>query len=447
MRCTESLTTPPPCLDQGLHYIKVICLTAVYDEVYRPQLHYSPPKGWLSDPNGLVYENGIYHLFFQHHPNSTSDISHTHWGHAISSDLIHWKPLDTALYPPSRDIVMFSGGAIFDHNNVTGLQTNPNVPTMILTPTAAQWSSRHQDIWLAYSNDGPEYVNFQYYERNPIIPGPRNTEIVTANRDPTVFKYHDYYVAISASYNRTKFFNSRNLLDWELVSEFGDTDGAHGGRWECPSLLPFNVTINGKQVEKYVLIITLTDFQLPAHQYFIGSYDGKKFTNENSKDTILRLDHGPDTMAGITYNNLPDGRHVLINWMGRWEYAGNTNFSAWNGQIGIPRELKLVTVNDQIRLTSLPIHEMESLRINPVHKQNISITNEFTYKIADSEKKKHLADIEMTLDLKKLKSGEAFDIVFSGKDDELKISFKDNEFILDRSRAGRMVPIFDNSTL
>ncbi|XP_031639532.1 uncharacterized protein LOC116351548 [Contarinia nasturtii] len=152
-------------------------------------------------------------------------------------------------------------------------------------------------------------------------------------------------------------------------------------------------------------------------------------------------------MAGITYNNLPDGRHVLINWMGRWEYAGNTNFSAWNGQIGIPRELKLVTVNDQIRLTSLPIHEMESLRINPVHKQNISITNEFTYKIADSEKKKHLADIEMTLDLKGLKSGEAFDIVFSGKDDELKISFEDNEFILDRSRAGRMVPIFDNSTL
>ncbi|XP_031621237.1 uncharacterized protein LOC116339482 [Contarinia nasturtii] len=418
-----------------------------YAEMYRPQLHYSPPKGWLNDPNGLIYENGLFHLFYQCHPNDTNVIREQHWCHAISSDLVHWKTLPTALYPPNKGFAMFSGGAVFDHNNITGLQTNSNTPTLLLMPAAAEWSSREQNIWLAYSNDGPEYATFKYYKNNPIIAGPPNSEIVTAFRDPIFFQHKDYYVAIVASYNRTKFYNSRNLLNWEFVSEFGEFDGSHTGRWECPSLFPFNVTINGKQVEKYVMIITITDYQNPVHQYFIGSYDGKKFTNENSRDTILWLDHGPDSMAGITYNALPDGRRILISWMGRWEFAGNLNFNAWNGQMGIPRELNLIKVGGRIRLTSQPIREMESLRINPVRKQNINITNDYTYKIADAEKKNHLADIEMTLDVKQLKTGDSFDIVFSGKKDQLKISFKGNEFILDRSRAGKIIPNFIDTSL
>lgn len=198
-----------------------------------------------------------------------------------------------------------------------------------------------------------------------------------------------------------------------------------------------------KKVEKHVLIITLTDYVHPVHQYFIGSFDGKKFTNENSKETILWLEHGPDSFAGVTYNELPDGRRIFIHWMGRWEYISNINFSPWLGQLGIPRELNLIKVGDQIRLASLPVREMESLRINHVRKQNINITNEYNYKIVDSAKKNHLADIELMLDLKNLDAGDTFHVVFSGKKDELKIAFKENEFILDRTRAGKIIPNFE----
>nr|QIX12410.1 MDL7 [Mayetiola destructor] len=415
---------------------------AVYDELYRPQLHYSPAKGWLSDPNGLIYKEGIYHLFFQCRPDHIAQGS-VHWGHSISSDLIHWKALDTALYPPVGH-EMFSGGAIFDYKNVTKLQTNENVPALILLPSAAVWSTREQNIWLAYSNDGPEYNKFTYYEKNPVIRGPSSYgKLITAFRDLTVFKYHDNYVSILVQYNRTQFYSSHDLIDWELISEFGEYEGSHAGRWECPSLFPFNVSIDGKQVEKYVMIITLTDYVHPVHQYFIGSFDGKKFTNENTKETILWLEYGPDSFAGVTYNELPDGRRIFIHWMGRWEYVANLNFSPWLGQLGIPRELNLIKVGDQIRLTSEPVREMESLRINHVRRQNINITNEFSYQIADSAKKNHLADIELMLDLQNLDSRDAFQIVFSGKSDEFKIIFKEKEFILDRTRAGKIIPNFE----
>lgn len=166
-----------------------------------------------------------------------------HWGHAISTDLVHWKTLEPALIPPEGH-AMFSGGAIFDRNNITGLQTNANMPTLILMPSAVNRKTRKQHIWLAYSNDGPEYTKFKYYENNPIIPGPPEYEIPTL-RDLTIFKYQDFYVSILVSYNRTKFYQSHNLLKWDKVSEFGEFEGAHTGRWECPSLIPFKVTIAG----------------------------------------------------------------------------------------------------------------------------------------------------------------------------------------------------------
>ncbi|XP_031631695.1 uncharacterized protein LOC116345985 [Contarinia nasturtii] len=418
---------------------------AIYDEVYRPQLHYSPPKGWLSDPNGLIYGNGIYHMFHQCQPDDANTISDIHWGHAISTDLIHWKTLEPALYPPDKGTALFSGGAIFDYKNITGLQTNSNIPTLILMPAPAVWKTRKQNVWLAYSNDAPEYVKFKYYEKNPIIRGPPDTEIITAFRDLTVFKHQDYYVSIIATYNRMQFYHSRNLLKWELVSEFGEFDGAHTGRWECPSLFEFTVPLgNGKQIKKHVLLVTITDYAQPAHQYFVGSFDGRKFTNDNSKDTILWVEYGPDCFAEIIYYDLPDGRCISMNWMGRWEYAENLNFKNWNGQMGLPRELKLIKVGNQFRLTSLPVREINSLRINPVRKKNINIMNVYQHEIADSGKKRHLADIEMTMDLKKLKAGDTFDIVFSGKRDELKISLKNNVFYLDRSRSGKIVSNYRN---
>lgn len=210
-------------------------------------------------------------------------------------------------------------------------------------------------------------------------------------------------------------------------------------------LIVFSLFLVRKQVEKYVLIITLTDFAHPAHQYFIGSFDGKKFKNENSKDTVRWLDHGLDSFAGITYNQLPDGRHIFLYWMNRWQYCDCFNFTKWNGQIGLPRELKLIQIGDELRVTSLPISEIETLRMKRVRNQNIiiNVANEFNYEIANP-----LADIEMMFDLKKFKPSDSFDIVFSGKNDSLKISFKANEFILDRTLAGNPengIPHFDET--
>lgn len=168
-----------------------------------------------------------------------------HWGHAISTDTIHWKYLGSAITPP-EGYAMYSGGSIFDHNNVTGLQVNSNMPAMILLPCAAEWKTHAQDIWLAYSNDGPEYEKFQMYDRNPVIRGPYSFgHKITAFRDLNVFKHQDHYVSVLAVYNRTQFFKSYNLIKWEYMSEFGEKEGSHAGRWECPSLFPFNVSIDG----------------------------------------------------------------------------------------------------------------------------------------------------------------------------------------------------------
>lgn len=165
----------------------------------------------------------------------------------------------------------------------------------------------------------------------------------------------------------------------------------------------------------------------------MGSFDGKTFTSDNSENTVLWLDFGPDSYAGITYNPLPDGRRIFTSWMNRWEYASNLNFNAWAGQMGIARELKLKQVGDKIRLSSLPVRELENLRTGRVSKQNIPITDNYVYQVAENggNKTEHLLDMEMTLHLKNLKENNSFDIICSGMNHYLNISFKGNEITLD----------------
>lgn len=195
--------------------------------------------------------------------------------------------------------------------------------------------------------------------------------------------------------------------------------------------------IHRVEVEKMVLIMGLTGLALPTTQYFIGSFDGKKFTNENSPETILWLDYGPDSYAGITYNQLPDGRRVFISWMNRWEYAQQLDFNVWNGQMGLMRELKLKQVAGQTRLSSLPVREIETLRTYLVRKENVTISGgRFVSKIRPDGKTKHTVDMEITLDLTNLKKGDTIEFVFFDKNDNLTISLKENKFFLDRSNAG-----------
>nr|QIX12408.1 MDL5 [Mayetiola destructor] len=409
----------------------------LYDELYRPQLTFSPPSGWINDPNGLVYYDGVFHLFCQYNPNSTLH-GNLHWYHAISPDLVHWENLGIALAPTNGNLI-FSGSAIIDHGNVTGLQANDDKKTLIAIFTAHDLSTNEENQWLAYSNDGPEYRQFEMYKNNPILPNPNPSEQKDF-RDPAVFKYNDHFVLVLAAYNRILIYNSPDLLKWTFVSEFGVDEGSHTGTWECPSLFPINVTIDGVQVEKYVLIVGLTDNSIPTTQYYVGSFDGQTFTNENSKETILWLDYGPDSYAGITYNQLPDGRRIFISWENRWQYAQQLNFNVWNGQMGLARELTLNKIDNRILISSLPVRETKMLRIDHVRKQNIPIENYLSFEIAkfDDENRKQSVDIEMMLNIANLKAGDSFNIVFFGVNDALNISFNGNEFILDRSKAGRI---------
>lgn len=194
-------------------------------------------------------------------------------------------------------------------------------------------------------------------------------------------------------------------------------------------------------IEKYVLIVSLTNLAIPSTQYYVGSFDGETFTNDNSKDTELWLDYGPDNYAGIVYNQLPDGRRIFISWNNRWEYAMNLNFTNWNGQAGIARELMLNMIdNNRIRLSSLPVREFNSLRIKQIA-SNHSIPNVqdivFEFSEGSSEGRKLLVDIEMIFDLTNLKSDDQFNIVFFDINDNLTISLKSNEFTLDRSNSGK----------
>lgn len=166
-----------------------------------------------------------------------------HWGHAISSDLIHWKTLDIALHP-SQGNAIYSGNVIVDHDNSTGLQMYDQKPALIAIFTANDMETEEQKQWLAYSNDGPEYKQFKFYKNNPIIPPPSPGKSVDF-RDPAVFKYGNSFVNVLVAFDHIKIYNSYDLIEWSLVSEFGKYDGSHAGIWECPSLFPINVTING----------------------------------------------------------------------------------------------------------------------------------------------------------------------------------------------------------
>lgn len=167
-----------------------------------------------------------------------------HWGHAVSSDLLHWRTLPIALYPEEGHSI-FSGSAIIDQNNVTGLQTSDAAgKTLIAIFTAHDIDSGEENQWLAYSNDAPLYEQFTFYEENPIIgnPDPIGQKDF---RDPQVFQYGEQFVLLVAAFNRILFYKSSDLIDWSLVSEFGEHDGSHEDVWECPSLFPLNVTVDG----------------------------------------------------------------------------------------------------------------------------------------------------------------------------------------------------------
>jgi fructan beta-fructosidase len=328
-----------------------------YSEKYRPQFHFSPERNWMNDPNGLVFYKGKYHMFYQYNPygNKWGNMS---WGHAVSEDLVHWTHLPVALRPDKLGMI-FSGSAVVDKDNTSGLFKEKSGGLVAIYTSAGE--TQQQSI--AYSTDEGE--TWTKYEGNPVIPNPGIEDF----RDPKVIWYEKEkkWVMLLAAGDHVRLYSSKNLIDWEYMSKFGENEGAHGGVWECPEL--FELPVNGDPHNtKWVLQVDLNPGAVAGGsggQYFIGEFDGKRFTNDNPPDEIRWVDYGKDFYATQTWFNT-NNRKVWIGWMNNWEYAEFIPTHPWRGAMSLPRELTLKTIPGKgIKLIQAPVIELQAIRQKP----------------------------------------------------------------------------------
>jgi len=345
-------------------------------EKYRPQFHFTPEENWMNDPNGLVYHNGYYHLFYQYYPDDTV-WGPMHWGHAKSKDLLHWEHLPIALYPDSLGYI-FSGSAVVDKNNTAGFGENALVAifTYHNPEIENKGSDRFQTQGIAYSTDGGE--TWDKYTGNPVLQNPGIRDF----RDPKVF-WNDQkskWQMVLAAKDHVQFYESVNLKDWSLISKFGFNDDPLLGVWECPDL--FKLKVDGTEEEKWVLIVSHGGESAPnggsGTRYFVGEYDGTTFTTDQKESQWL--DYGTDNYAGVTYNNTPDKKRILIGWMSNWNYATKTPTEKWRSAMTLPRELELMKKNQGYLLKSKLIDAFEKMTsLVPANELMGVYPTDFTY--------------------------------------------------------------------
>jgi fructan beta-fructosidase len=331
-----------------------------FGELHRPQYHFTPETGWMNDPNGLVYHDGIYHLFYQHYPHATV-WGPMHWGHAVSTDMVHWEHKPIALYPDEKGMI-FSGSAVVDKNNTSGFGNDGEVPLVAIYTYHNMLGEKSggntfQTQGIAYSLDNG--ATWTKYEGNPVVD---NTGIRDF-RDPKVF-WHDEtesWIMVLVAGDYAKLYRSKNLKQWENISDFGKGQGAKGGVWECPDL--FKLKVEGTDEEKWVLIISIGGGGPnggSAAQYFIGDFDGTTFTSDQTE--YKWLDWGTDNYAGVTYNNAPNGERIFIGWMSNWQYALKTPASTWRSAMTLPRALSLKKTDGDYILYNYPLPSVDGLK-------------------------------------------------------------------------------------
>jgi len=390
-----------------------------YNEPHRPQYHFSSPKNWMNDPNGMVYYESEYHLFYQYYPEGNT-WGPMHWGHAISTDLINWENFPVALYPDTLGYI-FSGSAVIDWKNTSGLGKKDK-PAMVAIFTYHNMDDEKagkidfQNQGIAYSTDKGR--TWEKYSRNPVLKNPGIKDF----RDPKVVWYEDSqsWVMALAVKDKISFYTSKNLLDWTMSSDFNPEWAAYGGVWECPDLFPIK-TKNGK--DKWVLLVSINPGAPnggSGTQYFIGNFDGKKFSSETS--SVKWLDYGSDNYAGVTWSDIPetDGRRLFIGWMSNWLYAQKVPTEVWRSAMTIPRSLELYEYDGQYTLYSKPIQELGNLRKSSeqVNSSKINLTSDMLE-----------IDLETT--------SADFQLEFSNNENEIVVLKKiGDQIILDRSKSG-----------
>ncbi len=409
-----------------------------YDEPWRPQFHFTPPKNFMNDPNGLVYYKGEYHLFYQYNPQGT-EWGHMSWGHAVSADMLHWKNLPIAIPEVPGQYMIYSGSAVVDWHNASGLcasAATADPSCLIAIYTAAGKDFQRQN--LAYSNDrGRTWTNFS---GNPIA------DLKQPDfRDPKVFWYDAdkkwVMVAVLADERKTVFFDSRDLKNWTFRGSF-EIGGTDKGQWECPDL--FELPVNGDSKNKRWVLIVNRNPGAPAGgtgtRYFVGTFDGMHFVNETLATQELWADYGKDFYATNSFSDLPpsDHRRIWMGWISNWQYANREPTAIWRGAQSLPRELSLKQFPDGIRLVQKPIAEANRLR----ERELIEL---FGVSVSMANQAMHMASLRGdTLEFEaELASGDAKEIGFrlrKGENEETVLGFmtESKEVFVDRTRSGQV---------
>lgn len=406
-----------------------------YTEKHRPQLHFSPSFGWMNDPNGMVYFDGEYHLFYQYYPDSTV-WGPMHWGHAVSQDLVHWEHLPIALEPDSLGYI-FSGSAVVDKNNTSGFGFPDNPPLVAIFTHHDMQAQKagaltYETQSIAYSVDRGR--TWQKFSGNPVLENPGLKDF----RDPKVIWHEESqrWVMVVAAGDRVQFYTSVDLKSWSFASEFGEEDGAHGGVWECPDLFPLKV----QDALKWVLLVNMN----PGHpaggsgtQYFVGDFDGQTFNNDNNPARTLWMDAGADNYAGVTWSDAPGGTNhrYLIGWMSNWAYAQVVPTHPWRSAMTLSRKLELEETIEGARLISTPVAALQSLRTQAVafsrgdHHGEVSL-------LQNVDDKNGMYEIE--LEIIKPSEGRVELEFFNSAGDLLKVGYDvdQNEYYIDRLTAG-----------
>ena len=389
-------------------------------ENFRPFYHFTPQYGWMNDPNGMVYKDGVYHLFYQYNPYG-SMWGNMHWGHATSTDLVSWEHQPVAIAPDALGTI-FSGSCVVDKDNTAGFGAG----AIVAFYTSA---SDRQVQSMAYSLDNGR--TFKKYARNPIL-----TSTQRDFRDPKVFWHDatDKWIMILAVGQEMQIYSSANLKDWSYESSFGEGQGAHGGVWECPDL--FELPVEGTNEKKWVLLCNLNPggpFGGSATQYFVGTFNGKEFVNESPSKTKW-MDWGKDHYATVTWSDAPDNRRIAIAWMSNWQYANDVPTSQYRSPNSVPRDLGLFTVGGETYLQSDPSPELQKLR---------DISKKRSFKVNGTRTVKEMIPVnegayEIELSIKNLHADVIGFRLYNDKGEEVDMQYdmKENRFSMDRRKSG-----------
>lgn len=397
-------------------------------ESFRPVYHHTPAYGWMNDPNGMFYKDGVYHLYFQYNPYG-SVWGNMHWGHSTSTDLMHWKFEGCAIVPDAWGAI-FSGSCVVDHENTAGFGKEA-VVAFYTSAKSTPWGDIQMQS-MAYSLDNGK--TFTKYEGNPIL-----TSSEKDFRDPKVFWYAPgkHWVMILAVGQHMEIYSSVNLKEWKKESEFGAMQGAHGGVWECPDLV--EIPVEGTREKKWVLICNLNPggpLGGSAAQYFVGSFDGKKFVNESPTQTKW-MDWGKDNYATVTWNNAPDGRCIALGWMSNWQYANNVPTRQYRSANTLARDLTLYREGQELYLKSTPSSEVKKARGKKVSIPSFKVSEKHEM-VNLFEEKQGAYEVEIVI-----QNAGASKIAFcllNDKGEKVSMYYDLNrkQFVMDRSESGKV---------